>query len=360
MSHHELDIIGPASKWITDRVHTFCKSLTGTAWGDVPPGRLVIATDLPGALRQYLPAERYQAWARRQRDRAGQALGVGMGFAASDGVPTAVVPALPESTNRAELLALCCHELCELSIDATSGEDRTTMNVAMSGLIWSEHVVERRRSEVFTAQQWPRSVLDQSGVRGLWTDYQAELPNLIEWAVENDAVPNETYGHWQIITREVVCAYGHAQAGNQDEERELEAFINPQPAYLAHAWLDLMIVCDRAFSDGPQIERSELDAIGEEGWQAIRRAAPPMESGLHRRPALDAGLRRDRRRPVRRAPRGHQPADRRADTQRITATPFVQRRSQAGRIKSTHGARKTTREPRPDLVRTALVGRCAP
>ncbi len=146
------------------------------------------------------------------------------------------------------------------------------MNAAMSGLIWSEHVVERRRSAIFTSQHWPHSVIDQSFLRRLWNDYQTEFPSLIQWAVRNDAVPNEMYGHWQIITREVVCAYGRAQGGNQDEEREIEAFLGLQPDDLSRAWLDLMVACDRAFDDGPHLERAELDAIGEEGWHTVYEA----------------------------------------------------------------------------------------
>jgi len=268
---HELEVIGPASSWLSERVQTFCESLAGTAWGDVPPARLLIAQDLAVALRRYLPADRYQAWERRQRDRGNQATGVGTGFVASDGVPTAVVVALPESTNRADLLSLCCHELGELSIEATGGEDRETMDAAMSGLIWSEHVVERRRAEVFTPQRWPRSVMDRSFLSRLRKDYQADFPGLIQWAVRNDAVPDQMYGHWQIITREAVCAYGRAQGGNLDEEREIEAFLGLQPDDLTRAWLDLMIVCDRAFAS-PQLDRDELDAIGQEGWHRVYEA----------------------------------------------------------------------------------------
>jgi hypothetical protein len=249
----------------------FCEALAGTAWGDVPPARLVIAQDFAAALRRYLPAERYQAWARRQQDRGDQATGVGMGFVASDGVPTAVAAALPEATNRAELLSLCCHELCELSVDATSGRDHSTMNAAMSGVVWSEHVVERRRAEIFTSTRWPRSVVDKSFLSALWNDYVTEFPNLIAWAIRNDAVPDRIYGHWQIITREVVCAYGRAQGGNDEEEREIEAFLEPQPDDLERAWLDLMIVCDRTY-DRPQADREELDAVGEEGWHRVYEA----------------------------------------------------------------------------------------
>jgi hypothetical protein len=265
---HELEIIGPASSWLSQRVQAFCKSLAGTAWGDVPPARLVVAQDLAVALHQYLPADRYRAWERRQRDRGGKATGVGMGFVASDGVPTAVAFALRE---RADLLAVCCHELCELSIAATGGNDRETMDAAMSGVIWSEHVVERRRAEVFKSERWPRSVMDQSFLTRLWNDYQAAFPALIRWAIRNDAVPDEMYGHWQIITRELVCAYGRAQGGNLDEEREIEAFLGLQVDDLSQAWLDLMIMCDRAFAS-PHLIRDDLDTIGQDGWHRVYEA----------------------------------------------------------------------------------------
>ena len=167
---HELEVIGPASSWLSERVQTFCESLAGTAWGDVPAARLVIAQDLAVALRRYLPADRYQAWERRQRDRGNQATGVGMGFVASDGVPTAVVVALPESTNRADLLSLCCHELGELSIEATGGEDRETDR---RGDERPDLVRARRRAataEVFTsamAAERHGPKLSQSVVEGL-------------------------------------------------------------------------------------------------------------------------------------------------------------------------------------------------
>jgi hypothetical protein len=200
-------------------------------------------------------------------------MGVGMGFTASDGVPTAVAAAavVSEATHRAELLSVCCHELCELSIDATNGEDHQTMDAAMSGVIWSEHVVERRRTEVFTSKAWPRSAVDRQLLAGLWDDYVAEFPCLVVLAVQNSEVPDRVYGHWQMITREVVCTYGRAQGGDEEEERELEAFLDLQPANLVNAWLDLMIFCDRAF-DRPKAGREMLCAIGQEGWHRVYNA----------------------------------------------------------------------------------------
>jgi hypothetical protein len=264
----DLVIVGPASSWLEARVRDFCEALRGSPWGNVPPARLVVATDFPAAMREYLPPARYAAWVKRQRTRGSQVTNVGMGFRAADGVATAVATALPESTNRAELLSLCCHELCELSIDTTGGRDHETLASAMSGLIWSEHVVERRRTEVFVAKGWPSSVMDRSFLSNLWNDYTAAVPNLIRWAVRHNAVPDDLYGHWQIMTREVVCAYGRAQSGNSDEEREIERFLAMQNPAVSGAWLDLMLFCDRAFGS-PELLALDLDMIGEEGWTRI-------------------------------------------------------------------------------------------
>ena len=143
-----------------------CAELAGP-WGEVPAGRLVIATDFAGALRRYLRPDRYRAWERRQRDRAAQATGIGMGFVATDGVPTAVAMALPEATNRSDLLSLCCHELCELSIGDTDARGHDTLRAVMSGIIWSEHVAERRRAEVFLRHRWPKGVFGRRASRAI-------------------------------------------------------------------------------------------------------------------------------------------------------------------------------------------------
>jgi hypothetical protein len=266
----ELEIIGPASRWLTARIRTFCAELGGP-WGEVPAGRLVIATDFAGALRRYLPADRYRAWERRQQDRAGHGTGVGMGFVAPDAVPTAVVAALPEATNRGDLLAVCCHELCELSIGDTGARGHDTLRAVMSGIVWSEHVVERRRAEVFLRHRWPKGVFGCGFLKQSWNDYRTEYPALLAWAVQNDAVPDRLFGLWQFITREVVCAYGHAQAGDSAEERRIEAFLDLQREEEAKPWLDLMLVCDRAY-ESPELDHDELDVLGEEGWVTVYEA----------------------------------------------------------------------------------------
>jgi hypothetical protein len=266
----ELEIVGPASRWLESRIHTYCAELTGP-WGEVPAGRLVIAIDFAAALRRYLPADRYRVWKQRQQGRASYATGVGMGFVATDDVPTAVVVALPEDTNRGDLLGLCCHELGELAIGDTGTRGHHTARAVMSGLIWSEHVVERRRAEIFLRHRWPKGGFGRSFLAQSWKDYCAEYPAMLEWAVQNDAVPDRLYGLWQILVRDVVCAYGHAQAGDSVEERGIEAFLALQTEEEVQPWLDLMIVCDRAF-EGPELDHDDLDNIGEEGWVRIYEA----------------------------------------------------------------------------------------
>jgi hypothetical protein len=267
----ELEILGPASSWLSERAHAFCDALVGSAWGDVPPARLVIAEDYVKALRRYLPPARFEAWAQRQGARGTKVIGVGMGFVATDGKPTAVVAALPEVTARADLLALCCHELCELSIDAPNSLDQNTVRAAMSTMIWSEHVVERRRAQVFKSQGWPRGWIDDSQLTQLWRDYESDLPELIRWAVEHNDVPGQLWGEWQILVREVVCAYGRAQGGDSTEEREIEAFLDLQSASVSNSWLELMTVCDDAFGS-PELDHTTLDSRGEEGWLAVTNA----------------------------------------------------------------------------------------
>lgn len=265
---HELEIIGGASAWVIDRVHAFCDALAGSSWGDVPPARLVIAEDYVAALREYLPSARFDAWVQRQQARGTQVIGVGMGFVATDGTPTAVVVAFPEDSARADLLSICCHELCELSIDAPSSLDQNTVREAMSTIVWSEHVVERRRAGIFRSEGWPRGVLDNSQLSQLWRDYESDLPGLLRWAVSNDAVPDQLWGHWQVLVREVVCAYGRARGGDNMEEQEIEAFLGLQTDDLNRGWLDLMNICDDAFGS-PELDHAALDAIGESGWLSV-------------------------------------------------------------------------------------------
>lgn len=194
-----------------------------------------------------------------------------MGFIATDGTPTAVVVALPEATNRNDLLSICCHELCELAIGDTAARGHDTLRAAMSGIIWSEHVVERRRVEIFLRRRWPKGVFGKSFLTQSWKDYRAEYRTLLAWAVQNDAMPDRMWSLWQFLVRDVVCAYGHAQAGDSVEERVIERFLELQTGIGDTPWLDLMIACDRAF-ESPELSHDELDVIGEEGWLRIANA----------------------------------------------------------------------------------------
>ena len=145
------------------------------------------------------------------------------------------------------------------------------MNAAMCSVVWSEHVVERRRAEVFALNDWPPSAMHEGLLIGAWKAYESEMPSLIGAAVRNGHVPDQMYGHWQIVTREVVCAYGRAQGGNKAEEHELETFLNSQAPGAAMSWLDLMDICDRAFHS-PHLDSAALDAVGEEGWSRVYEA----------------------------------------------------------------------------------------
>lgn len=236
----------------------------------MPPARLVIAVDLRESLEKYLPPNRFEAWSNRESAREGQAVCAGMGFIASDGQPTAVVIDRGEE-QRSETLALCCHELCELSIDSTDGEDRVYLDDAMSTVVWSEHVVERRRTEVSVANGWPMSVLDQSFLRDLWTNYQGDFPVLIAWAVRNNAVPDDVYGHWQLLTREMSCALGRGRAGNRAEQDEATGLIAASPPDLAAAWRGLSAFCDEAYQS-PDLGHEKMDALGLEVWHGIYQA----------------------------------------------------------------------------------------
>jgi hypothetical protein len=267
----DLEILGSASSWLSGRVRDFCGALENAAWGPVPPARLVIAKDYADAMRRYLPPSRYEAWVKRQEARGQDAFNIGMGFTASDGKPTAIVAAMPEATNRNDLLGICCHELCELATDSTDGEDHQTVNAAMSGLIWSEHVVERRRTEVFVAKDWSGGVLDRNFAVETWDAYRDEFPELIRTAIADDAVPDRLYGHWQILTREVTCGYGRAAGGFAAEQTSLNAFLSGQPAPIRDAWLDLMLVCDEAY-DSPAADQASLDELGESAWIGIYEA----------------------------------------------------------------------------------------
>ncbi len=260
----ELEIIGPASAWFVARVHEFCDATQGDPWGEVPSGRLVLARNLPEAFERYLPRNRFEAWAERHRNRRGRAWGLGMGFVARDGLPTAVVGALPEPETRNELLSLACHELLELSMGDSRDEEFADWHASMRRVVWSEHVVECRRTSVFESHGWPRAGIDRAFLVEEFEDYAREYRGWVDWAAGQDQIPNELFGCWQLLGRGVAVAYAHAQAGDTDEERELERFLGLQERAINTAWLDLMIACDRAF-EHPQFSQDDLDVIGEEG-----------------------------------------------------------------------------------------------
>jgi hypothetical protein len=258
-------IEGSASGWLRERIEHFCESLDGDPWGSEPPGRIVLSSDYAVTLRTHLPSPEFAAWQQRHHARGGQALGVGMGFRARDGVATVVVAALPEATLRNELLSLICHEICETTMVNEDGPF-LDLHDSMSRVLWSEHVVERRRSARFHRFGWTRGALDDGHLCELLADYETEFPTLRAQARCENAVPGRLYGHWQILAREFVCSLGRARGGDSNEEAEVQAFIAQQHPTRRKAWLAIERLVDDLY-DHPSLSGSDLDdRARQSGW----------------------------------------------------------------------------------------------
>lgn len=140
------------------------------------------------------------------------------------------------------------------------------VHASMSRVLWSEHVVERRRSMRFHGFGWERSTFDDGHLCELLSDYEEELPDLLRAARRADAVPDRLYGHWQIIAREFVCTLGRARGGDDAEQAEVEAFVERQGADRTRAWRAIEHLLDRLFGC-PEIPAASLDEQAlNEGW----------------------------------------------------------------------------------------------
>lgn len=258
-------IEGPADSWLRSRVRRFCDSLDGDPWGSDPPGRLVIARDYAAALRQHLPPPDLEAWERRQQGRDTHALNVGMGFMARDGVSTAVV--LTAATiGRDQLLSVICHEICEASMNMDH-HNPTDLDAAMSRVLWSEHVVERRCSTRFQQFGWHIETIGARLCEQL-RDYEIDFPQLREVARRAGTVPDRVYAYWQFLAREFACTLGRARGGSTDDIGEVDAFIRQQNAERKRAWREIECVLDH-LSKCPNSAPSRLDTRASKGWRAI-------------------------------------------------------------------------------------------
>jgi hypothetical protein len=141
----------------------------------------------------------------------------------------------------------------------------------MRRVIWSEHVVERRRSSVFELRGWPRPGIDREFLVEEADGYVANYETWLRWTLQHDKIPVELLGSWQLLVRGVVVTYAHAQSGDCEEERQIEVFLDRQSKKIEAAWLDVMLACDKAF-EHPERSPDELDAIGDEAWWGIHNA----------------------------------------------------------------------------------------
>jgi hypothetical protein len=213
-----------------------------------------------------LRPEDFAAWDGRQQARAGEATGAGMGFIANDGVRTVVVVALPEQAMRDELLHTICHEICETTTandDAPFTED---LHEAMSRVLWSEHVAERRRALRFTELGWTGRILDDGHLVEMLADYTLEWPMLRQRARWENRAPHRIYGLWQLLTREFVCTLARARGGVVPERDQVARFIADQNAELAEAWRSIERLLDEIF-EHPELSRRDCDQLArDQGW----------------------------------------------------------------------------------------------
>lgn len=280
MVQRDLEIYGQLKAPAEARVRRFWTELASSSWGRPERGRLVITRDYKGTLRQFLSGREFKDWSAMESGRQSYGEGVGMGFVATDGVPTAVVRDFA-GDNGSDLFEICCHELAELSVAPPIRKSYTHADEAMQTLVWSEHVVERLRTLIFVQEGWAETP-NQETLNSLAGQYASDFQALIRWAAQNNAVPDQTYWYWQILTREAVCTLGRARGGYESENEEWDRFVSKRDDGSSTAWLKVASICDEAFLNGGS-NTQDLDERGLEAWKGVWQALSSHWNDAYRR-----------------------------------------------------------------------------
>lgn len=135
-------------------------------------------------------------------------------------------------------------------------------------MIWSEHIVERRREAVFRRLGWAGPSYDPLLLSGLLVrHYKDDAPQLLLSPV----LPRrQLQMHWLNLLIEYVSALGRARAGATAEAHGIEAFLVHAPSQRS-LWRAVDAAADEAFVS-PTATTTELDLMADRAWQPLHQA----------------------------------------------------------------------------------------
>jgi hypothetical protein len=261
------EIVGtvPDPAWISDLV-LFAARLESASWGGVGYERLVIG-DIDEGPRTWMPPAGYQEW---RAGHAGGRIGAtgAKAFVADDGVRTAVVLPLDK---RWDFLMFACHEMVEVALDRRQEleghlfEEMT--HTSLAHVLWTEYVVERTRRTIASELGWGFGEIENGHIVEQMQDIEAELPDLIQWAVQNDEPPQRITQHWYEMARVYSMALGRADAGCPADGEQLQRFVAlPLSLESASGWHVLDKSLREAY-ERPGESAADLDQlVRDEGW----------------------------------------------------------------------------------------------
>jgi hypothetical protein len=168
------------------------------------------------------------------------------------------------------LLSTICHEICHTTmVGLDAGGTARDVGAAGARLIWSEHIVERRRQAAFKRLGWsatPYPVLHLTALVVSW--YRHHAPSLL---LRAEPPQREVATQWLTILNEYVSVLGRARAGAIDEAEAFASFVGPMPADRRLLWEAVEAAADEAFAS-PTCTAAELDVITERAWRPLRTA----------------------------------------------------------------------------------------
>lgn len=292
------EITGPADQRLRERIEAFLVALDGDPWGAERPARIAIAEDrkrFDELMRSYLAPKDYETWAFAQATNNLQ-LSMARACLATDGLKTviAVVPdharAIETAAQNMELLSNICHEICHTTmVGLDDGGTATAVHDAARRLIWSEHIVERRREALFRVLGWESTPYEVVLLASLLVrHYKEDAPRLL---LSPDEPRRQLEIHWLNVLNEYVGALGRARAGAAAEAEGIARFLTPMPEARRALWAAIDAAADEAFAS-PTASGVELDAIADRAWQPLHQALNDEWAGAYAANAAGRAFRR--------------------------------------------------------------------
>lgn len=262
------EVVGevPDQSWVDDDLVAFAERLKESPWGGDGYDRLVIG-DITASLRDWMQPADYQQWQAGHLGGRIAATGA-KAFIANDGLRTAAVLPLED---RLSFLMFACHEMVEAALgrrhDAEGHEFKEQTHTSLAHVLWTEYVVERSRRTIANDLGWGHAEVENGFVVEQMDDIEAELPNLIQWAVQHNEPPQRLFQLWYEMARVYAMTLGKADAGLAQAQEEVRRF-KERPLVIESiaGWAEL----DQALRDTYDRSAEPVDELDQdvrnEGW----------------------------------------------------------------------------------------------